>query len=225
MRKSYLLAVLAAGVLSIALAGYYAIAQQPARPPAMRPPQRGPIVALLDVSRVFKQHARFKSMMADMKKDVQRAEGEVRAGRDAVRKLMERLARFKGTPDYNAEEEDITRRLSDLNVRVKLTRREFLQREAKIYHNVYQEILQEVNYYCTSQKVDMVLRFNGDRVDPENAESVLKGINKPVIWYAGNLDITDIVLSEMNRRAATAGSPRTGEKPTRPAHGVGTYQR
>lgn len=225
MRKSHLLAVLAAVVLSITLAGYYAVAQAPARP-AMRPPQPAPTIALLDVSKIFKGHTRFQSMMAAMRKDVQRAEGEVRAEREAIRKLQERLPSFKGTPDYNAAEEDITRRRSELNVRVQLQRKEFLQREAKIYHVVYQEVLQEVNYYCSARNVDMVLRFNGDQGDPDSPETVLRRINKPVIWHAGRLDITGIVLNEMNRRAGGAApAPRTGDGRGRPTHGVGTFPR
>ena len=45
-------------------------------------------------------------------------------------------------------EEEIARREADLSVKVQLQRKEFLMREAKIYNTIYQEIEQEVDYYC-----------------------------------------------------------------------------
>ena len=67
----------------------------------------------------------------------------------------------------------------------------FQQRQAKIYYNVYQEILQATDYFCKQHGIDVVLQVKGDAVDPETAESVIPFINKQVVWYAGDLDITD----------------------------------
>ena len=100
-------------------------------------------MALLDVSHIFKNHARFKGMMEDMKADVERAEAQVKtetrdhhqAGRAAA-----------GVPQGNARLQRYGRRIwpsgrPTCSVQVQLQKNEFLQREAKIYHNVYQEIL------------------------------------------------------------------------------------
>ena len=102
----------------------------------------GPRIALLDVSKVYKNHARFKGMMEDMKADVQRAEVEIRKQRDEITKLEERLQEFhKGTPDYKGLEEEVTRRKADLTVKVQIQGKEFQQRQARIYYNVYRETL------------------------------------------------------------------------------------
>jgi hypothetical protein len=79
-----------------------------------------------------------------------------------------------------------------------------------IYHQVYQEILQATDYFCKQRGIDMVLRFNGEPVDVQRPDSVLNFINRPVVWYDPGLDITDLILQDVNRAGpnpATAGQP------------------
>ena len=106
---------------------------------------------------------------------------------------------MKGTPDYQALDEDITRSKANLAVTVQRQRNDFLQREAQIYNTVYQEILQATDYFCKQNSVDLVMRFNGDQVDPQHPESVLTFINRPVVWYQPGVDITPIILKDLNR--------------------------
>jgi Skp family chaperone for outer membrane proteins len=196
-------AVLATAVLSLCYLMSLAVAQAPVRPAA------GQNIALLDVSYVFKNHARFKGMMEDMKADVERAEALVKSEREAIGKLAERLGEFrKGTENYQQLEEELARRQADLAVKVQLQKNEFLQREAKIYHNVYQEILQVTDDYSKRNGIDMVLRFNGDNPDVDKPETILAFINKPVVWYQRQLDITPIVLQELNKGANPAAPNR-----------------
>jgi Skp family chaperone for outer membrane proteins len=210
VKKSHCWAVLAA-VLSLSYFSALAEAQGPAAQS-----MAGPRLALLDVSRIFKSHQRFKGMMDDMKADVERAEAHVKSERETIGKLAERLQEFhKGTTDYNDMEKELAKRQADLAVQVQLQKNEFLQREATIYHNVYQEILQATDYFCKQNRIDMVLRFNGEAVDVNRPDSVLAFINKPVVWYDRGLDITDQILQELNRTAINPG-PANRAGPMRP---------
>jgi len=215
------MAVMAVSLLSLILIGFEAFAQSPVR--AAVSPQMGatPNIALLDVSYIFKNHPRFKTMMDDMKADVDRAESDVNKERDALRKLAERLDSYrKGSPEYKSMEEEIARRQADMSVKVQLQRKEFLTREAKIYHNVYQEIAQEVDYYCANKGIDMVLRFNGDPVDVDKPDSVLSYINKPVVWYDKSRDITPIILDSLVKRSGVQPSgTRISSPPVQPGAG------
>jgi Skp family chaperone for outer membrane proteins len=233
VRKSHLLVALAAGIvvaaaslLSVTLSGSDAAAQTPlARPagipPAARPQAGPPVVVLLDVSYIFKKHARLKALMDEMKRDVDTAEAWVKQERDAIVKLREQLNGFHpGSRDYKSLEETVAKRQADLAIKIQQQKREFLIREAKNYYNVYQEIQQEVNYYCQSQGVAVVLRFSREVVDVDSPDSVLAEINKPVITYDRNLDITDLILNQLNRRPAGGNTSPVG---TRPRPGV-SYQ-
>ncbi len=235
MRKSHLLAVLAAAVLSTSLIGGYAAAQapvgtvpgmatSPVRPgvtpvrpmaPAARPVTGArPVVALLDISYVFKNHSHFKAMMNDMKADVEQAEAAVKADANALQRMAQDLANYrKGTPEYKQKSEELTKLRANLSVKVQLQKDEFLQREAEIYYTVYQEVRTLVGYYCQSNGIAMVLKFNGEVGSVNDPGSVVRDINKPVIWYDKALDITPMILQELERRQV---GRRPGPAPTGP---------
>jgi Skp family chaperone for outer membrane proteins len=211
VKQSHLWAVLAVAVLSLACLSSSALAQPPAGQSA-----GGPRLALLDVNRIFKSHQRFKAMMEDMKADVERAEAQVKTDREKISKLAEQLQEFrKGTPDYKQLEEELAKRGADLQVQVQLQKSAFLQQEAKIYHNVYREILEATDYFCKANRIDMVLKFNGEAVDADRPDSVLAFINKPVVWYAPDLDITENILRELNRTAINPGPAANRGGPAR----------
>ena len=213
MSKSRLLTLLVASVVSTVLVAGSALAQNAARSP-VRPPSSGATIALLDISYIYKNHARFKAMMEDMKATVQQAEAQVKAEQGAMQLLLQQLKEFKkGTPRYNDIQEDIITRRSDLQVKVQLQKDKFLEEEAKIYHSIYQEVLQEVDYYAANNGIAIVLRFNGDKADIERPETVLRDINKPVIWYSENLDITRTIRDRLNRRSG--GNRQAGREPPR----------
>lgn len=214
MKKSLRWAALAV-LLSLSANSPQVVAQSPS---GGAQPVAGPRLALIDVTRIFKNHIRFKGMMGDMKDDVKKAENWVKGERIAIGKLAERLQGFnKGTPDYKAMEEEVARRQADVSVKVQLQRNEFLQREAKIYYNVYQEIWQATDYFARQHNIDMVLRFNGGQVDSAKPDEVLSDINKQVVWYNRGLDITDAILAELNRTAINPGAAdRRGTAAPRP---------
>jgi Skp family chaperone for outer membrane proteins len=223
VKKTAFLAAMAAVVLAGTLMSRPAPAQAPARAPQARPQ-----IYLLDVSAVFKQHRRMQAMMEDMKKDVERAEQAVKAERDKIRQLAERLKEFRsGTPDYRALEEDLTKAQADLSVRVQLQKKEFLQREAKIFYSVYQEVQQELNYLASQTGVMMVLRTTSEQPDVENPQEVLAYLNRDVIWNTPQVDITSHIIKRLNdrydpRQAGRGGgtTPQGGNQAHRSGHGV-----
>jgi Skp family chaperone for outer membrane proteins len=182
-------------------------------------PAGGPRLALIDITKIFKTHLRFKQQMEDMKRAVQDAETKVKAKRDEINRIAtEVLPTFnKGTQQYSETEERLANEQAQLAVAVQRQKNEFLQRESMIYHNVYQEILQATDYFCKQRGIDMVLRFNGEQVDVQRPDSVLTFINRPVVWYDPGLDITDFILQDVNRPAANpATADQRGAQPQGP---------
>jgi Skp family chaperone for outer membrane proteins len=216
VKKSHRWVILAL-VVSLGYLFSLAVAQNPS---GGRPPQAagGSRLALLDVSRIFKAHTRFKLQMEEMKRDVQAAENKVRAERDEINKMgTEILPTFqKGTQQYQEMEEQLANRQAKLAVDVQRQKNDFLQREAMIYNNVYQEIWQETDYFCRANGIDMVFRFNGEPVDVQRPDSVLTYINKPVVWYDPGLDITEAIMRGVNRPAAVPNGADHRNGPTQP---------
>ena len=232
MKKTHLLAMVATGLLLIAAMIFSAVlsestanAQQPVRSTA-RSAYGGAPVALVDVNHLFQNHPGFSARMDDLKAAVENAEKWVKQERDSIRKAAENADRFrKGTPDYKAMEEQLAKRQAELAAKVQLQKRDFYDREAKVYHTIYQEIEQEVAYYAQANNIAMVLRFNGEPMDSEDPKDVLRGINKPVVYHNQQLDITPVILSQIQRRYQ--GAARGGAAPTntgqRQANRPGVY--
>ncbi len=211
MKKSHRWALLAL-LVSFGYLISLAVAQTTSGTPAGQPLGGGPRLALIDINRIFKTHTRFKQMTEDMTRDVRAAESRVKAERDAINKLItEALPSLnKGTKDYADMEEQIAKRQAELAVSVNRQKSDFLQRESMIYHSVYQEVLQSTDYFCKQHAIDMVLRFNGEQVDVQRPDSVLNFINRPVVWYDPGLDITNLILQDVNRPVPTTAE-RTGQ--------------
>jgi Skp family chaperone for outer membrane proteins len=220
VKKTPLLAVAAAIAFSLCVIGQ-SMAQQanPARQPAAQGPNLAGKVVLLDVNYVFKNHARFKALMNQLKNDADAMDVTMKKDDAQLRSMGMGLQKLNpGSADYKKLEEDIARASTDWKLKVQQQRREFLMREAKNYSETYKEIEDEVNYFCQQQGIVMVLRFMGDPIDETNPESILSGINKPVVWYDKSLDITPYI---MQRFAAPAGNPAARQADSRGAAGSG----
>ena len=201
MKKLQWWLTLAAGVVISFAAISNGNAQQ--RPAPVAPGS----IAVLDVSYVFKNLPRFKAFMSQMQADVAAAETDVKKERDALKVEFEQLEQYRsGTPDYKEREAQLTRRRAELATRIELQKRDFLQRESKIYNTIYEEMMQEVDYYTANNGIALVLRFNGDPVDTQKPEDVLRRINQPIVWYPKDRDITPVILE---RLAARSGNGAT----------------
>jgi Skp family chaperone for outer membrane proteins len=115
-----------------------------------------------------------------------------------------------GSQTYKGLEAQIAKRRADLQVQMQLQQKEFLQKEAKIYHDTYKALQSEVQYFAGQNSIDLVLWFNGEPVDPDQPRSILQEINKPVVYYAPDLDITKIISDRLNQRAGVATRPQSG---------------
>jgi len=190
-----LLALCAAGALSVA----FLIDSAAAQPPVQQPQSLAGQTVLLDVNAVFKAHLRFKAMMEDMQRDVEQAEADVKQEKEKIRKLAESLEQFHaGTQDYQQLDTELTKRQSDLAVKVQMRKKEFIQQEAKIYYGVYQEIMGAVEDFANQTGVALVMRYNREPASVEKPDDVLREINKPVVWSPRGRDITDFIIQKVN---------------------------
>ena len=165
-----------------------------ASPAAPRP---GP-VAVIDVQAVLNGHAQFKRVQAELKADVARAEERIKTEQEEIRKLAEGLkGLLPGTRDYLDLQADVNKRAEELKTRVELQKAEFLQREARAFHDVYREIVAEVGKYAAENGIEVVLRTSVLE-KAETPQQILQDINKQVVWFAPGRDITPAILERVN---------------------------
>jgi Skp family chaperone for outer membrane proteins len=217
VRFSLLCATFVAGPLSICFLAAPAAAQQGlppggARPPVGSPTAAAPVVAgtsvaVIDIAYIFKNHVRFNAQMNDMKRDIEAFDASIRGEQQNFAKKRESLTAFNpSSPEYKKAEEELAHIKSDLDIKVAVKRREFLEQEARVYYGIYREIEDSVAMFAQRNRIQLVLRYSGDDMKAEDRASVLQGVNKPVV-YQDRLDITQHILNQLNAGATMpAGS-------------------
>jgi len=186
-------------------------AQAPAQP-AVRPMTQPAAsaspathVAVIDIGYVFKNHNRFKAAMEKMKDEVMAAENGLKAERDRINGLMEQLKGFNvGSPEHRKLEADVAKAQGDFNVNAQLQKKDFMDREAKVYLQVYTEIERAVSQFARDNKIAVVHRFDGEPIDDTDRNRILGSITKPIVYYDPQVDITPDVLRMLNGGAVAA---------------------
>lgn len=173
------------------------------------------------MSYIFKHYQRFLDLTADMQRDVEAAETQLKQRRDALRALVQQLEMYdKGSPDFRQLEEQIAKEQADLQLQVNLQKKEFLEREARIFYDTYTAVTDEIRLYAESAGIKLVLRFNGDPIDRENPPEVLKELNKSIVYYSPSIDITPVILDRLSQR-----SPQPAPQPGPTVRGGGGVPR
>ncbi|QGJ69693.1 Hypothetical protein PBC10988_13750 [Planctomycetales bacterium 10988] len=169
-----------------------------------------PGMAIVDLSYIFQHHKRFQQETEGMKQEVEQREQYFKQQRDGLIQMVEELKRWKpSSPEYKQKEAQIAQTKAKLETDLQLQKKEFVEREASMYHKAYREIVDEVKLYSESNGVMLVFRFNGNMIDPAEGpqpNEVMKQLNKAVVYHNPSIDITPVILHRINSRTDTQGT-------------------
>ncbi|MCA9100008.1 MAG: OmpH family outer membrane protein [Planctomycetales bacterium] len=177
--------------------------------------QRPGGVAIVDTRYIFKNHTRFQQLKKQLDGEVQNAQSAMTAKQNDIVQMRDRLKDFNaGTPEFDNIDTTILQRTSELQADVAIQKKEFFQKEAKIYFDVYQEVLAAIRSYAQQNGISLVIRFSNDPADAGDPQSVLRELNKNVVYYEQTIDITGAVLAQLNNTGGH-GLPAGGGIPQR----------
>jgi Skp family chaperone for outer membrane proteins len=217
--KPRVFAVLAASFLAVCLLGTLAVAQGQGGAPPASAQRFGAEIALVDVQYVFKNLRVAKQYQTDLQADQERAVATLKNDADAIKKLQEQLNQFRaGSPEYEDLDKRIVGLQADLSAKRTVMVKEFRKQEAKMICRIYQQIQDEIDAWANANGVVAVLVFNREVMDPEKPETVQAGMLNQVLWHHKNLDISQYVLQNLERRA---GPQTGGVNPAFPGRGPG----
>jgi len=155
-------------------------------------------VALIDVGRVFKGHAGFGEKMLQLKKELTETEARIQLENEQIKVLQEQLKTLQAqSEEYLKLEDDITARTSSRQVQMAREKRRFMQKEGGIYAETYEEIQQAVGEYARAHGIRLVFRFNSEPINAADSNSVMKGVNRNLVFQDG-LDISDEILKRLD---------------------------
>lgn len=181
---------------------------------AQQAQQGAPVpIVVVDLSKVFEQHPTFKSEMERIKLAVKTSEVGFQKQGEQIKLRVQQLQDLKpSSPDFKTLESDTARMQGQIQAEMALKRKEFLEMEAKAYYGTYQQVKQEIKTFAENHRIGLVLRFSSETIDPANRQSVMQGVNQPIVYNQGNLDITKYIVDQLHRAAGgqTARAPKAG---------------
>ncbi|MFO7905728.1 MAG: OmpH family outer membrane protein [Planctomycetota bacterium] len=181
-----------------------------------QPRPSGTSVAVIDLGEVFKSHPRLASEIEDIKSELNSFQTMIRQEQQKGQSLSEELKTLKpGTQGYTVKEKELANLETDLNVMVRQRKREMLEKEAQIRYRAYQEIQQHVARFCQKYGIQLVIRFDRNPIDSSNAQQVLAGLNRPII-YQNSLDITDHIIDALEADGPVQNTANRNQVPPRP---------
>ena len=160
-------------------------------------------VAILDVAKVFKENASFGDEMRKLKAEADQLKYEIAKEQDRIKTEVMKLRDMEAGPKRNRMEADLEQLHTRLRTTARQTESELLSREARVYFDTYREMQAVVEALAKEYGLSLVLRFDSEKIDPNNQKSVQKGLNRAVVYHS-KLDLTKMVSQQLNERMAAA---------------------
>jgi Skp family chaperone for outer membrane proteins len=183
-------------------------------------------IAVVDISFIFKHYPAFTGQIEKLKSEMEAADGTLRAERDRLVQLEEqRNTKKPGSAEFKQLDENLARLKADFSIKQGTVRRDFMEKEAAVYFQCYNQVSAAVKNYAQKNDIGMVLRFTGDEVPTQtdrtaapDREAVMRMIMQPII-HQNSIDITPDVLMTLGvdvRKLPpqSTGIPGTATQPT-----------
>ena len=168
-------------------------------------------VAVIDIKYILENHVAFKQAMEGLKVQFDKAGEELKAERMRINDLEMKLRELKpSTPDYNQLDEEVNRAKADWSINANKQKKEIRKRESQILWNVYYEVKTETKRYCEQNRIDLVISFNGEPIDPAQPQQVVRGVSKPIVYHQPGIDITPHILASLNNQTNQGAGPVGG---------------
>ena len=158
-------------------------------------------VGLIDMAFVFKNYKKFESLREDLKVEIASSEEQAKEMQKEIVEYQQKLKELKeGGAEYTKLEQQAVKKAADFENFRRQMSREFLKKESQIYLQVYNEVSKMVERYATHFNYTLIIRFNREDLDTENPQQLLQGMNRQVVYYRPNEDITTPVLESLNKK-------------------------
>ncbi|MBM82975.1 MAG: outer membrane chaperone Skp [Planctomycetaceae bacterium] len=193
--------------------------QNPAKTTTTKIPHK---VGLVDMAKVFKEYDKFSALREDLKKEIQKSDEQAKAMALQIKKIQAEIKGFsQGSPDYAKREAELAKLSAELQAFSKVAQRDFLRKESQIYRTVYMEAVDVIGKYADYYNFTLIMRFNGEKIDTDDPQKLIQGLNRQVVYHRPQDDITVPIIEYLNQRYRKA-NPSAAKPADRSATGTGT---
>jgi outer membrane protein len=185
-------------------------------------------VGLIDMSFVFKNYQKFNTMTASLQEEISQMDDQAKTMVERMKQMQGQLTGGtlkEGSPEFVETETALMNAKSELETFKRVAQRDFLRKEADIYKTIYLEVEDAVRRYAAYYHYTLVLRFNRQDVEEaENPRDVMNGMNRQVLYFRSQDDLTDPILDYLNsewQKQSVSSTGASGEKTGKPRPAAG----
>ena len=204
-----LVAAMAAGIVLPVLA------QEGAKPsPSAATAQTPHRVGLVDMAEIFQGYKKFENLRAELSAEIEKSDAEAKLMVERMQKMQQEMSESKlapGSAQYEQAEKALLDAKGEFEAFRAATQRKLARRESEMFKIIYADTTSMVKKYAEYAKYTVVVRFDRKDIDENTppAEAVQR-MNKQVVYYRSEDDITDVVLQTLNKQyegSAGAAAP------------------
>ncbi|MBL8852978.1 MAG: OmpH family outer membrane protein [Planctomycetaceae bacterium] len=166
-----------------------------------------PIVAI-DMGAVFESHPLFVSQLEALKQEIRQFEEDQNRQREALQAKFQTLrGQDASSESFRQTEADIAGQVANLDVQKRLRSKEYAQKEAKIYYDIYTDVSSKVTAYCQHHGLTTVIHYNSRPMDLNNPATIMERIGSNVVYARPDWEITAAIKQLCTGPAQTARTP------------------
>ncbi len=185
-----------------------------------------PTIATVDTDMIREKYVKFRSMMKELEGYAMELKGKLGKLQAELSQKEEELKRLApGSGDAKRTQDEMIELQAKVMAFKENANREMQQRYADVETTLYNETQRMVEAIARRLELTLVVRASRDKqVSSDNPEAIVAAQMRAVIYADPKIDITDYVISNLNKNyeAAMAKSPgaagaRTQQAPPRDA--------
>ncbi|WP_254512530.1 OmpH family outer membrane protein [Anatilimnocola floriformis] len=156
------------------------------------------VVAVIDVAKVFEKADSQITKMKELKADVDTFDAAVKTAAAEIKESEEKRKLLPAGSDEAAQAE-LQNKQQVLAMQSKIAQKkaEFLKREGEVYFDTYTEMERAIKLVARKRGVTMVIRQGNETMNRGDRDSVLKGVNRAIVYAHEDNDVTEAVIAAM----------------------------
>lgn len=155
-------------------------------------------LAVVDLAKVFNEHKALQAKIADINREAQRAEEEVKTMAEAVKELETEFKSAKpGSAEQGRIQKEAQEKLAAFNKFRTEKQKQFNEERAQAYLTIYQSVMEEIQRIAENRGFKLVLNFSSEPIDPKDVNKTMQVLSRQVLYQNG-IDITEDVLQVVN---------------------------
>lgn len=171
-------------------------------------------VGLVDMAEVFQGYKKFEDLRAELTAEIEKSDAEAKVMVERMQKMQQDMADQKlapGSAQYEQAEKALLDAKGEFEAFRAATQRKLARRESEMFKVIYADTTSMVKKYAEYAKYTVVIRFDRKDIDENTppAEAVQR-MNKQVVYYRAEDDITDVVLQTLNKQYQGSAAGNAG---------------